>query len=326
MAAPQAKPARLLKSYAMPVDRAVFAGVPSVTALKPLPSANLLLAAAMDRRVVGCDRAAAGPNRTPAGRLAWAHDNWVHALDVHPDGARVATGGADRRIKLWKWGEDEPLAVLPAHDDWVRAVAFSPDGRRLASAGHDGRVRLWDVETARPTATLDAPGRFLDALAWAPDGKRLLSSGDDGKVCFWDAESGQLALCVDVDNRRYVEDEPLNGGFSYPGGVRRLACSPDGKRAAAVGLTSLRVLELEGGKPLLEVPGRGFGVAFDPDGKRLAFSQEKDLVVWDFEQAGVTYRIPTDQLGLFGVCFLDGGKQLAAGGCNGWVGVWEVPA
>ena len=43
---------RLLKSFAMPVDPAAFAGVPSVTALKPLPGARVLLAAAMDRRVV----------------------------------------------------------------------------------------------------------------------------------------------------------------------------------------------------------------------------------------------------------------------------------
>src|SRR5262245_58439861 len=131
MAPPQPKPARLLKSYAMPVDAAVFDGVPSVTALKPLPSADVLLAAAMDRRVVCCDLTAAAvdpPKRIPAKHLAWAHDNWVHALDVHPDGARVATGGADRRIKLWEWCREEPLAELRAHDDWVRAVAFAPDG------------------------------------------------------------------------------------------------------------------------------------------------------------------------------------------------------
>src|SRR5262245_22792690 len=124
MAAPQPKPARLLKSYAMPVDRAVFAGVPSVTALKPLPSAKVLLAAAMDRRLVACDLSAAGGNRIPAKHLAWAHENWTHSLDVHPDGEHVATGGADRRIQIWKWGQDKPLAEFKAHEDWVRSVAF----------------------------------------------------------------------------------------------------------------------------------------------------------------------------------------------------------
>src|SRR5262249_17771460 len=109
---------RLARSYVMPVDRAVFAGVPSVTALKPLPKANVLLAAAMDRPAVCCDLAAVPKApRIPARHLNWAHDNWVHALDVHSDGARVATGGADRRVKLWKWGQDKPLADFKAHDE-----------------------------------------------------------------------------------------------------------------------------------------------------------------------------------------------------------------
>jgi WD40 repeat protein len=326
VAPPQPKPARLVKSYAMPVDAAVFSGVPSVTALKPLPKANVLLAAAMDRRVVACDLTADGPKRIPAKHLGWGHDNWVHSLDVHPDGVRVATGGADRRVKVWAWGEDKPLADIRAHDDWVRDVAFSADGGLLASAGDDGLVRLWDVETADPVATLDARGSFLDVLAWPPDGKQLFSSGNDGKVHAWDVAAGKLARSTDVDNRRNIEDEPLNGGFSYPGGVRGLTVSPDGKLVAAVGLTSLVVLDLATGKPALEQPGRGFGVAFDPAGKRLAWSQEKDLVVWDFAAGGITHRIIVDQLGLFEIGFLAEGRQLVAGGCNGWVGLWDLTA
>ena len=324
MAVPQNKPARLLKSYAMPVDRTVFAGVPSVTALKLLPRANVLLAAAMDRRIVSCDLAATAPNRIPAKHLAWAHDNWVHALDVHPDGVRVASGGADRRILIWQWGKEQPLAQFKAHEDWVRAVAFSPDGRLLASAGDDGLVRLWDVPAARPVATLDPRASFLDTLAWTPDGRQLLSSGNDGKLHFWDVASKSLARSLDIDNRRNIEDEPLNGGFSYPGGIRRLTCSPDGRLFAAVGLTSLHVGELASGKQVLKLDGRAFGAAFDSDSKRLAFSQEKALLVWDFQAKGITHQIPVDQLGMFGIGFLDGGRRLAAGGCNGWVGLWDL--
>jgi WD40 repeat protein len=323
MAVAQLKPARLVKSFAMPVDRAAFAGVPSVTALKLLPRANVLLAAAMDRRVVCCDLAATAPARIPAKHLAWAHDNWVHALDVHPDGVRIATGGADRRIALWKWGQDRPLAQFKAHDDWVRAVAFAPDGRLLASAGDDGLVRLWDME-GRPVGTLDPRASFLDTLAWSLDGKQLLSSGHDGKLHFWDVERRTLLRSLDIDNRRNIEDEPPNGGFSYPGGIRRLTSSPDGKLFATVGLTSLHVAELASGKQVLKLDGRAFGVAFAPDSKRLAFSQEKALLVWDFQAKGITHQIAVDQLGMFGLCFLADGRQLAAGGCNGWVGLWDL--
>jgi WD40 repeat protein len=336
MAPSQPKAARLLQTFAMPVDAAMFSGVPSVTALKPLPHARVLLAAAMDRRVVCCELPADPPKTppapgqqpaaVPAKHLAWSHENWVHDLDVHPDGKRVATGGTDRRIKIWKWGQEKPLAEFKAHEDWVRAVAFAPDGRLLASAGDDCLVRLWDGETARPVATLDAHGSFLDSLAWSADGQQLLAGGNDGRIHVWKVAARQLTRSIDIDNRRLIEDEPLNGGFSYPGGIRGLTCSRDGKLIAAIGLTSLHVLESASGKPVLKQDGRGFGVAFDPTSRWLAFSQEKDLLLWDFQTGKVGYHIPVDQLGLFDICFLNGGKQLASGGCNGKVGLWDLTA
>ena len=313
---------RLLKSFAMPVDPAAFAGVPSVTALKPLPGARVLLAAAMDRRVVCCElEGTARPKH-----LSWSHENWIHDLDVHPDGARVATGGTDRQIKVWKWGEEKPLAAFKAHDDCVRAVAFSPNGKLLASAGDDALARLWDVATTKPLATLDPRGSYLDTLAWTIDSKRLFSSGRDGKVCVWDVEPKKLVRTNDVDNRRDIEDEPLNGGFSYPGGVRRLACSPDGKLIAAVGLKSLNVADVATGTERLKVDGRGFGVAFDPSSRWLAFSQEQNLAIWDFQTGAISHRITVNQLGLFAISFLNNGKQLVAGGSTGAVGIWDLSA
>ena len=334
MAASQPRSPRLIKSFAMPVDPAAFAGVPSVTALKLLPAANVLLAAAMDRRVVCCDLAAEPPppkmGATPAPivgkHLSWAHDNWIHVLDVHPDGERVASGGTDRQIKLWKWGQEQPLASFRAHDDCVRAVAFSPDGRLLASAGDDGRVRIWDVATTRSVATLDPNGSFLDTLAWSVDGKRLFSSGRDGKIHLWAVEQQQLARTDDLDNRRDIEDEQLNGGFSYPGGVRRLTCSPDGKLIAAVGLKSLNVADAATGTAVHKMDGRGFGVAFDSSSRWLAFSQENNILIWDFSTRAVSHRIAVNQLGIFSLAFLNDGKNLVAGGCNGVVGLWDLTA
>jgi WD40 repeat protein len=345
----------MLKSYAMPVDATVFAGVPSVTALKQVPSARMLLAAAMDRRVVGIELDAEPPKtaaanaakqRIPARHLPWSHERkWIHTLDVHPDGTRVATGGTDRLIKIWKWGRDERLTEFEAHGDCVRALAFSPDGRRLASAGDDGQVKVWTMEigTREPASDIGtvtaqismetdpqdrtsatAPGRFIDTLAWSIDSKLLLSSGNDGILRFWNPETGKLVNRIDVDNRRLIEDEPLNGGFSYPGGIRRLTVSPDGKRIAAVGLTSLCVLEMATGKIVHKIDGRAFGAAFDPASRLLAFSQEKNLLVWDFQAGRVSHQIVVDQLGMFGIVFLQGSQQLASGGCNGWVGIWDL--
>jgi WD40 repeat protein len=91
-----------------------------------------------------------------------------------------------------------------------------------------------------------------------------------------------------------------------------------------VGLKSLNVMEASTGKEALKVDGRGFGVSFDATSRWLAFSQEKDILIWDFQAGGVSHRIAVNQLGLFDLCFLNDGKQLASGGCNGVVGLWDL--
>src|SRR4051812_49013587 len=75
MAASPPRTPKMLKSFTMPVDPTAFAGVPSVTALKPLPAAKVLLAAAMDRRVVCCDLTAEGSTPIRGTHLRWSHDN-----------------------------------------------------------------------------------------------------------------------------------------------------------------------------------------------------------------------------------------------------------
>src|SRR5262249_5381916 len=111
---------------------------------------------------------------------------------------------------------------------------------------------------------------------------------------------------------------------SYPGGIRGLTCSPNGKLIAAVGLTSFRILEMGSGKELAKFDGRAFGVAFHPSSRWLAFSQEKDLLLWDLQTGKVVHKIAFNQLGMFDICFINQGRQLVSGGCNGLVGIWDV--
>ena len=50
------------------------------------------------------------------------------------------------------------------------------------------------------------------------------------------------------------------------------------------------------------------------------------VLLWDFKAAAVSHRINVNQLGLFDICFLDEGKHLSSGGCNGQVGLWDLTA
>ncbi len=63
-----------------------------------------------------------------------------------PDGKLLATGGADRVVRLWDSTTGKVLKELKGHRMSITAVAFSPDGKRLLSSSLDHTIRVWDVK------------------------------------------------------------------------------------------------------------------------------------------------------------------------------------
>ena len=98
-----------------------------------------------------------------------AHDKAgadLFCVDVCPDGARFATGGADNKVKVWalppvlraeaESGAAAPggtpllLATLPEHCGPVNALRFSRSGRRLASGSDDKLVLVHELRAGAP--------------------------------------------------------------------------------------------------------------------------------------------------------------------------------
>jgi WD40 repeat protein len=65
-------------------------------------------------------------------------------------------GGADWaeracvcRVRVYRWRDAAPLAVLRCHTESVYALDWSGDMGTLASGGKDGRVALWALYPPR---------------------------------------------------------------------------------------------------------------------------------------------------------------------------------
>ncbi len=94
--------------------------------------------------------------------LRW-HKSPVRAVAYSPDGAFLAAGGNDHRIRLWNLPCDDRHRMLAGHEAWVRGLAFSADGKTIASAGWDDLVKVWGVEENLELGRRQKSGRGLVA-------------------------------------------------------------------------------------------------------------------------------------------------------------------
>ncbi|KAK9477118.1 WD40-repeat-containing domain protein [Lipomyces japonicus] len=197
------------------------AHVAGVKAVAPVAVAGgpLLVSVGADMAVVVTD-VTTGHTRL---RIPDAHDHVIECVAVAPrasneyfglaatttttggDDFFFATGGRDRRIKVWN-SRGRLVMTLDGHENWVRAVEFHPAGRFVVSAGDDKTIRCWDLTKSGPTTSNNgdgdgeahagvlartierAHGQFVTSLRWAPSSSKrgircaVATAGEDVRV------------------------------------------------------------------------------------------------------------------------------------------------
>ncbi|XP_070709625.1 apoptotic protease-activating factor 1 [Pempheris klunzingeri] len=76
------------------------------------------------------------------------HQGSIYSACFSHDGAKIASCGASKTLKVFRSTSGEKLTEVQAHDDEVLCCAFSPDDHLLATCSSDRKVKVWNVERA----------------------------------------------------------------------------------------------------------------------------------------------------------------------------------
>ncbi len=110
------------------------------------------------------------------------HESAVQALATDASGRWLASGGADKSVKLWNLERGESRRTFRNHSDFVSALAFAPEGGTLAAGSLDGSIKLWSVSSGRVQRTIAAHTARVTNIAFSANTDLMASAAEDGTV------------------------------------------------------------------------------------------------------------------------------------------------
>ena len=176
---------------------------------------------------------------TASGKLVQAildrHSDAVLSLDFSPDGKLIASGGADKQLRVSEVTSGKLVKTFEGHTHHVMGVSWRADGRVIASSGADNAVKIWDWLKGERRKNLDGWDKEVTSIHYLGGGVRLITTSGDIQV------------------RALGEDGSAPTAFTGPTAfMQACSASANGQWIAGGGEDSvLQVWDAKGGQPTM---------------------------------------------------------------------------
>ncbi|XP_058791192.1 autophagy-related protein 16-1 isoform X3 [Phymastichus coffea] len=126
-----------------------------------------------------------------------AHEGEVNACRWSPTDKIFATGGADRKVKLWDItkGTSECKGMLVGSNAGVMSVDFDSTGNLILGASNDFATRVWTVGDLRLRHTLTGHCAKVMAAKFLGEPSKVVTGSHDRTLKIWDLRS---RACVET--------------------------------------------------------------------------------------------------------------------------------
>ncbi|KAM4565704.1 autophagy-related protein 16-1 isoform 2-T2 [Odontesthes bonariensis] len=244
-----------------------------------------------------------------------AHDGEVNAVRFSPGSRLVATGGMDRRVKLWEViaGRCEPKGALTGSNAGITSIEFDSAGSYLLAASNDFASRIWTVDDFRLRHTLTGHSGKVLSARFLLDNARIVSGSYDRTLKLWDLRS---KVCM----------KTVFAGSSCNDIVCTEQCVMSGHFDKKVRFWDIRAESIV---QELELMGRVTSLDLNHDRTELLTCSRDDLLkIIDLRSNAVrqTFSAPGFKCGAdwTRVTFSPDGSYVAGGSADGALYIWNV--
>lgn len=249
---------------------------------------------------------------SPGGLLMFnleGHTSSVMTVAINERSDIVASGSADKTIKVWSLRIGNLLRTLKGHNGSIRGVAIAPDGSVIVSASEDKTLKVWDF-SGNLLHTLEGHSDFVYAVMITPH-NHIISGSADKSLRLWDLRTGKS---IGI----------LKG---HANSVNAVAVTPDGNRAISSSLDrTLKIWDLRTLKEIktLKQPNWVNGVAVWGTSHIILATHDGTLSMWDLETGQCTRRLQAHNNSIYGLAVTSDGKQAVSASADGSLRAWDL--
>ncbi|KAL7543092.1 hypothetical protein ACHAXR_012413 [Thalassiosira sp. AJA248-18] len=116
----------------------------------------------------------------------YGHKLPVLAFDSSTDDTILASGGADKSIKIWGLDFGDTHRTMYGHEDSITDLRFVKTTHYFFTCSKDRTVRYWDADRFQQILLLRGHASEVNCLAVSSHGAFILSGGMDRQVRVWE--------------------------------------------------------------------------------------------------------------------------------------------
>ncbi|XP_063806974.1 protein Atg16l2 [Pseudophryne corroboree] len=129
------------------------------------------------------------------------HESEIDAVKFSPNSKMLATGGADRVVKIWDivGARLQRQQVLEGSNGGITSIEFDPSGLQVLASSYDGSAILWRLGN-KSSVTLTGHKKKVTAAKFKMTAYQAVTGSMDRTVREWDLQKGAGIRCIPVSS------------------------------------------------------------------------------------------------------------------------------
>lgn len=141
----------------------------------------------------------------------YGHSLPALALDASDDDVLLASGGADKSIKLWGLDFGDTHRTLYGHSDSITDLKFVKKTHNFFTCSKDTTVRYWDGDRFEQILLLNGHSSEINCLTLSKTGAFALSGGMDRQVRVWERTKDMVFLEEEKEREMEAAFDKVDG-------------------------------------------------------------------------------------------------------------------